>query len=55
MAGRFPLLLDEHVPRSLEQALLERRWTVDDEGQVVRRVDVTGFYPTATHGSSSLW
>jgi hypothetical protein len=28
MAGRFPLLLDEHVPRSLEQALRERGWAV---------------------------
>ena len=28
MAGRFPLLLDEHVPRSLEQALHQRGWAV---------------------------
>ena len=28
MAGRFPLLLDEHVPRSLAEALLRRGWTV---------------------------
>ena len=28
MAGRFPLLLDEHVPRSLAQALRSRGWTV---------------------------
>jgi len=26
MAGRFPLLLDEHVPRSLEQALRQHGW-----------------------------
>ena len=28
MAGRFPLLVDEHVPRSLVQALLLRGWIV---------------------------
>jgi len=28
MAGRFPLLTDEHVPRSLVQALQRRGWTV---------------------------
>jgi Domain of unknown function (DUF5615) len=28
MAGRFPLLADEHVPRSLVQALQQRGWTV---------------------------
>ncbi len=28
MPGRFPLLLDEHVPRSLAHALLRRGWTV---------------------------
>lgn len=28
MAGRFPLLADEHVPRSLVQALQRRGWTV---------------------------
>jgi len=28
MADRFPLLLDEHVPRSLEQALRQRGWSV---------------------------
>ncbi len=28
MAGRFPLLLDEHVPRSLARALRRRGWTV---------------------------
>lgn len=28
MAGRFPLLVDEHVPRSLVQALHRRGWTV---------------------------
>jgi hypothetical protein len=27
MAGRFPLLLDEHVPRSLAHALRRRGWT----------------------------
>jgi hypothetical protein len=28
MPGRFPLLVDEHVPRSLVQALLRRGWVV---------------------------
>lgn len=28
MAGRFPLLADEHVPRALVQALYDRGWTV---------------------------
>jgi|GEM_PF-2533636 len=28
MAGRFPVLVDEHVPRSLVQALQRRGWTV---------------------------
>ena len=28
MAGRFPLLLDEHIPRALAQVLLRRGWTV---------------------------
>ncbi len=28
MAGRFPLLVDEHVPRALVQALRQRGWTV---------------------------
>ena len=28
MAGRFPLLLDEHIPRSLAQALRQRGWAV---------------------------
>jgi predicted nuclease of predicted toxin-antitoxin system len=28
VAGRFPLLLDEHIPRSLAEALLRRGWTV---------------------------
>jgi hypothetical protein len=28
MAGRFPLLLDEHVPRALGQALRRLGWTV---------------------------
>lgn len=28
MAGRFPLLVDEHVPRSLVQALQRRGWMV---------------------------
>lgn len=28
MAGRFPLLLDEHLPRSLAHALRRRGWTV---------------------------
>lgn len=28
MAGRFPLLADEHVPRSLVQALLQRGWVI---------------------------
>ena len=36
MAGRFPLLVDEHVPRPLVQALQGRGWTV------VRVVDLTG-------------
>jgi Domain of unknown function (DUF5615) len=27
MAGRFPLLLDEHVPRALAQALRQSGWT----------------------------
>jgi len=34
MAGRFPLLLDEHVPQALAQALRERGW------KVVRVVDL---------------
>jgi Domain of unknown function (DUF5615) len=34
MVGRFPLLVDEHVPKSLVQALLQRGWTV------VRVVDI---------------
>jgi hypothetical protein len=29
MAGRFPLLLDENIPRSLAQALSPRGWTVE--------------------------
>lgn len=28
MSGRFPLLADEHVPKSLIQALLRRGWRV---------------------------
>jgi hypothetical protein len=28
MAGRFPLLLDEHIPRALAQALRSRGWIV---------------------------
>ncbi len=28
MAGRFPLLVDEHVPKSLVQALQQRGWVV---------------------------
>jgi len=28
MAGRYPLLLDEHVPRSLSQALRQLGWAV---------------------------
>jgi len=28
MSGRFPLLLDEHLPRALEQALRRSGWTV---------------------------
>lgn len=35
MAGRFPLLVDEHVPRALVQALQRRGWSV------VRVVDLT--------------
>jgi hypothetical protein len=35
MAGRFPLLVDEHVPRPLVLALLRRGWIV------VRVVDLT--------------
>jgi hypothetical protein len=28
MAGRFPLLLDQHIPQALAQALRERGWAV---------------------------
>jgi hypothetical protein len=35
MAGRFPLLVDEHVPKPLVQALQRRGW------MVVRVVDLT--------------
>jgi hypothetical protein len=33
MAGRFPLLMDEHMPRALVEALRQRGW------KVVRVVD----------------
>jgi hypothetical protein len=28
MVGRFPVLVDEHIPRSLVQALRQRGWTL---------------------------
>jgi hypothetical protein len=41
MAGRFPLLLDEHVPRSLEQALRQRGWALRAEWQELAGVAAT--------------
>jgi hypothetical protein len=67
MAGRFPLLVDEHVPRSLVQALRQHGWTVvrvvdlkpelgpgADDGQVYSYASRHG-YVVLSSDERALW
>ena len=66
MAGRFPLLVDEHVPRPLVQTLQRRGWTVarvvdlpelgqgSDDGQVFTYALMHG-YVVLSSDERALW